>query len=142
MSDDNAYRSKMGAFYAVTILFIFMLGIILLLWLPSDPASIAIAAVLWATALFFLFMWSRAKYTLKENGLLIRTTFAEREIEYLSVTQIKDESGHMAYHGMWVVFSTDLILITYDKRGVIWISPVKKQEFLSKLRVRCPLAYL
>lgn len=142
MPDDNAYRSKMGAFYAVTILFIFMLGIILLLWLPSDPASIAIAAVLWATALFFLFMWSRAKYTLKENGLLIRTTFAEREIEYLSVTQIKDESGHMAYHGMWVVFSTDLILITYDKRGVIWISPVKKQEFLSKLRVRCPLAYL
>ncbi|MDR0778082.1 MAG: PH domain-containing protein [Methanomassiliicoccaceae archaeon] len=139
MSDDDAYRSKMGAFYAGVIIFLFILGGALLV--GGISKFIGGTVLVWLVALFFLYMWLRARYTFKENGLLIRTSISGREIDYSSIKQIQDLSGLLTVHTMPVLFSSDLIHIKYDKHGDIWISPVRKQEFLSKLRARCPFAY-
>ena len=138
--DDNEHRSMMGVFWVCMIVFIFILGAFFV-YLDSSMMSIAcVFLLIWAMPVFFICLCFKTKYIFEEDGLLIKTLFTKKKINYSSIEEIKDLKSFFTVHSMLVLFSSDLVYIQYDRRGEIWITPVRKQEFLSKLRSRCPLA--
>ena len=137
MPDDNVYRSRMGIGYACCPLFFIVVGICLLS-VELSTVSVASAIAFCATGLFFIFICLRTRYIFGENGLTIKTLFTEREIKYSSINWIKDESLG-AVHQMVVPYSSEMVHMQYDRNGHVWVTPVRKQEFISKLRARCPL---
>jgi hypothetical protein len=137
----------MGLPYAGSIALLFILGLLTVyhqdtVGVPgaqgTSVPSLAVAAVLWALAMFLLYACLRTRYTFSESGLQISTLMSKREISYSSITEIRDVSCFTAHN--LAIFSPDMVHIKYDKNRDTRISPVRKPEFLSKLRMKCPLA--
>jgi hypothetical protein len=81
----------------------------------------------------------RTRYIFKENRLLVLTLTSKRLMGYSSIRDIRDTSA-LSAHTVLMVYSKDLVRIRYDEKGDIMISSARKQEFLSGLRTRRPLA--
>jgi hypothetical protein len=137
--EGDVYRCKMGAIYAWLPLLLFVVGFYILYSEYSIEAIVG-AAVFWTASIFTSCICLRTRYIFKESGLIIKTMFSEREIRYLLINEINDRSGIGAIHQTGFIYSTDVVHMQYAKNGHIWMAPVRKQEFLLKLRSRCPLA--
>lgn len=141
MQNGDVYRSKVGAFYIIMILVLIAIGAYLTYFAYSkgDMSSAAISAALTASApLFLAYIHRRTRYIFREHSLQIRTWMARYDIEYSYITHVEEMSGPFTVHTMPVVFSSDLIMIRYDKRGMVHISPARKEEFLAKLISKLP----
>jgi hypothetical protein len=137
------YTSKIGPFFMGIILTLMIIGMCVSCWsysLNEILFAIVFGSLMFASASGLICMWRMTKYTFTERSLLIRSWLAKHDIEYSSITQIEDTTNPWEVHNMPVILSSDLIRIKYGKRNeTVHISPVRKQEFLSKLQARCPL---
>jgi len=165
VSDENVYRSR-GLYLivfllAVTVMWVFIAGFQYLLESSAEYRfdvfqydfilSLASIIILSVLTIVFYNIWMKIMYTLKDNGLLIESPVMPKEIEYTSIVLVEERTLWMTdplYKGKrWnasecmqfaPAFFYDGIMITYGADEKIFISPVRKQEFLSKLETRLP----
>jgi len=142
---DELYRSKVSvAYYLMTILLIGLGGLMLhyFSFIYGTVFSFLIAIlIIWTVRV-------KTRYVLKENSLYVEGLFTRLDIPYLSITEIKDGSGFGSSFLSMTAVSMDRIKISFKGTVTIqgvkmtstdnfFISPVRKEEFLTELRARC-----
>jgi branched-subunit amino acid ABC-type transport system permease component len=106
----------------------------------GDSMATIVLLVLLAAAvpLFFIYMQRMSKFTFRENSLLIQTIGADKIIDYVLITHV-EEVGPFTVHATPVVpLSGNMIMIRYGARGMVHISPKRKEQFLAKLISKLP----
>ena len=155
MQEEEVYRSRVSVSYYFAMVFLVFLGAVAI-YLYFDLSDYSGAVVLLPLAamcflivlLIIWFAFFMLKYVLKENSLLIRGYLAKTEIAYSSVREIRETSSLYAFYMGFTTLSLDQIYIGYDVKGGIKlgknayvgriiISPVRKEEFMTKLSARC-----
>jgi len=127
------YRSKIGWWFHLTILFIIAVGCVMPVVLGvryGEISSLVIGIIMSALTVIFIFpMYLNTYYTLEETTLYIRCGFImNKRIPYDDIKGVYETKDPSASVGL----SLDRISINYSG-GEILISPRNKQEFLEEL---------
>jgi len=157
---EELYRSKLSAWYFL-IPFILVPFVFILYFLMAVPEEWSLTVPL-ASSLIILSIWFivllcfyvKIRYILRENSLYVKGISTELDIPYSSIKEIKEEYSSFEFFWAHTVLSKDQIRIDFvDMHGRRWfrevlkkgevireeglfISPVRKEEFLAKLRAR------
>jgi len=160
---EEAYRSKIGVAHYTWIVFFLGLAVYLLYEYATLPEEfsggwvalllfLTIALLLSTVLLFIWLVFYRLKYVLTADCLLVQRFFSKDEIAYSSVKVIKEASDFNSYYMGFTNQSMDQVCIEYERveqtkyrtkvvRDAVYISPVRKEEFLTKLSARCGIPY-
>lgn len=158
MNKEDSYRSKLGLGNCFPIALCFGLALMMIHFSFAEEGFGALFLLLMSLpffliiVVFFWFVFFKLKYVLKEDSLLIERFFTKQEIFYSSVKEIKEASDFGAYSMGYTTLSMDQICIGYSKKQetrygskyvteTAVVSPVRKEEFLQKLSIRCGLNY-
>ncbi|MCL2891033.1 MAG: PH domain-containing protein [Methanomassiliicoccaceae archaeon] len=155
---EEVYRSKVAVWYYFIMAFMIFLGGLMIYFFLSTPYEPILLMLLPLAVLCFsvviLYIWFvrvKLKYVLRENSLYVEGFFTKLDIPYSSITGIKKESNFAIFYWALTVMSMDQIKISFTtihekkwggKRIVadgVFVSPLRKEEFLTKLRARCPV---
>ncbi|MDR2865845.1 MAG: PH domain-containing protein [Methanomassiliicoccaceae archaeon] len=149
MRDENTYRSKLGALYYLIPLVILGVMFLPMYHLISNTAIFLIVSIAILVLFISIETWGyrKLRYMIRENDILIEAPWLKTEIEYASITCIEEASSlREILKTIFVtgtVISLDQIKITcYANLGKgsvsthIFISPKKKEEFLSKVATK------
>ena len=137
MSDEAVYRSKVGmAFYILFIFVIVFMVLCIEVWVTDERVGIAIPllsiGLFLFIVLFTLYAYRKTKYILKEDGLLMVSSWITEDIPYSSITAVDEKASFVVYWYLTTALSMDQIRITHGG-NTTYISPVRKEEFLTKL---------
>jgi hypothetical protein len=144
-SDYDVYRSSRTRgpvyllFIEIALLAIFII-IDNLVWIIVMVVLVVIGALM---ILYVRYAVSVIKYVFREDGLRVEASWIREDIRYDKITRVSDESSIAALMFLPAAGSMDQIKISYTadlgrREGTVhmFISPVKKEEFLEKLESR------
>ncbi|MCL2318210.1 MAG: PH domain-containing protein [Methanomassiliicoccaceae archaeon] len=140
MSDEIAFRSKLGIFHFGFVAFFVVL-------LSYGTYSLIISGeILWAAVFtlmpifiagFFTIAYIKVRYTFKEYSILIEGLGEKHEIKYTSIRGVK-ETREKALQFLdfrsGIIASYDLVRISYGNEEHIFISPAKREEFMTVMQ--------
>jgi|GEM_PF-1425558 len=148
MRNENVYPAKgvfLPIFFLIAAIFEFCS------WSLNRYLGLLFGFVCLFASMLLFYNYLKIKYIFKENSLLIETPVGPKEIEYSSI--VRTEEGKLRLLGplpkdmRWSMKKSMSvapalwyfgILIVFGADGKIFISPVRRQEFLSKLESRLP----
>lgn len=131
---DQIYRTKRGLWYFLPPLFAVIIAVVWLLalngWIWTIVCSVAVVLMIFifvATT----YVYRRTHYTITQTSVRIDTTAGPIDIAFSKITSVdteKDDSSPL--YGM----SSDVVRIKFGNSSSVIISPVRKVEFMDRLR--------
>ena len=148
---EEIYRTKVSVlWYGLTGLMVALIAIIfyyLPIFLEEGEMISFIFLVIISTALLALIAYTffKIKYKFNEHSISVIGIFTNLEIQYSSVTEVKEISSFlMFWFASYTFMSMDQLEIKFKdpyagsaERSVI-ISPKKKEEFIAELEAKVP----
>lgn len=122
-------------FYTVGILWTLVLGMIFLLYIGLTQEQVPFFPVVVLSAVIVLILWILldTRYVIKRHFLLYRSGPYRGRIDIEKIKKIKYFSGLYVPVTMKPALDTKGFIITYNQYDDVYVSPVKREVFLSEL---------
>jgi len=122
-------------FYTVAILWALVLGMIFLLYIGLTQEHVSLFPVVIISAVIVLILWILldTRYVIKRHFLLYRSGPYRGRIDIEKIKKIKYFSGLYVPVTMKPALDTKGFIITYNQYDDVYVSPAKREIFLSEL---------
>ncbi len=122
-------------FYTVSILWTLVLGMIFLLYIGLTQEQVPFFPVVVLSAVIVLILWILldTRYVIKRHFLLYRSGPYRGRIDIEKIKKIKYFSGLYVPVTMKPALDTKGFIITYNQYDDVYVSPTKREVFLSEL---------
>lgn len=122
-------------FYTVAILWALVLGMIFLLYIGLTEEHVSLFPVIVISAVIVLILWILldTRYVIKRHFLLYRSGPYRGRIDIEKIKKIKYFSGLYVPVTMKPALDTKGFIITYNQYDDVYVSPAKREIFLSEL---------
>ncbi|MDC3414746.1 PH domain-containing protein [Terrihalobacillus insolitus] len=84
--------------------------------------------------LLLIWWWFSVYYVLQEDEIIVRNGPIVKKIPYETITGFRKTENLYTSASL----SKDRIEIKYDNHGIVYISPINRDEFISELQEKCP----
>lgn len=122
-------------FYTVGILWALVLGMVFLLYIGLEKEHVPFFPVVVLSAVIILILWILldTRYVIKRHFLLYRSGPYRGRIDIEKIKKIKYFSGLYVPVTMKPALDTKGFIITYNQYDDVYVSPAKRDIFLSEL---------
>ena len=148
MAKENEYRVPGSRYSFILSAIMYAASLIYVYWVLSQNfdlnsiRTIQILIYVFVIGPLFLalsFMRTSIRYTIREDSLFVITAFKGIEIKYSAIRQVEETfRSYAQFRSPATAPGNDQIRIVYDGNNEIFISPERKEEFVTKLRSRLP----
>ena len=130
----NRYLSTKNN-YTVSILWFIVIGMIVLLGIGLKKESLPVLPVIILSLVIALVMWTLldTRYVIKQHFLLYRSGPFRGRIDIDKIQKIKYFSGLYVPVTMKPALDTEGFIITYNQSEDVYVSPARREIFLSEL---------
>lgn len=130
------YKSKLGKGILTLVLVLLILPILLILFQKEWIGSVVAGLICIGVLLFYFFLYSRTKYVINGDQLIVHNGGLSKIVinidEILSIDEVINYISAPA-------FSTHRLKIKYDNGKIIYISPLKMEQFIADMQEKNPL---
>lgn len=130
------FKSKIGAVFLGVMIFIFIsLFAISISWLFNDKVFCGILLVLFSSLLVWFFF--DVSYIIYDKDLVIKIAFIKYPVKLNSVIEVKSNGNFSMFTSRSKETVTLKRVLKAGKTKNLYISPMNKEAFTSKLKEKC-----